>query len=116
MHVMNGDTSYQLVLGRPWPKAHKAVASTYHQCVKVVWRDRPVTIKATRMPYDTVELRRAKAALYQEFELKGENMILPFNASILEREEKDDREVIEPDRPPKIRKITRLDGKVVYEF
>ena len=69
----------------------------YHQCVKAVWRGRPVTIEAIRMPYDWVELHYAEAALYQEFEPKGENKILPFNATGLVREEEDDGEVIEKD-------------------
>ena len=54
--------------------------------------------------------------MYQEFEPKGENIILPFNAIILEMEEEDDGEVIEPARPPKIKRNAKLDGKVVYGF
>ena len=75
-----------------------------------------MTIEATRIPYDRVELHYAKVALYQEFEPKGENIILPFNAIILEMEEEDDGEVIEPARPPKIKRTTKPDGKVVYGF
>ena len=26
MHVMDGDTSYHVILGRPWLKTHKAMA------------------------------------------------------------------------------------------
>ena len=36
MHVMEGNTSYHIILGRLWLKAYKAVASTYHQCVKAI--------------------------------------------------------------------------------
>jgi len=61
---MNGDTSYHLILGCPWLKAHKAVASTYHQCVKVIWKGSPMTIEATKIPYDRAELHHAEAALY----------------------------------------------------
>ena len=116
MHVMDDDTIYHFILCCPWLKAHKVVASMNHQCVKVVWRGRPVTIKDTRMPYDRVELHHAKTTLYQECEPEGENKILPFNATVVEREEEDDEEVIELDRPSKIRRITKPDGKVVYEF
>ena len=62
MHVMDGDTSYHVILGHPW--LHKAVASIYHQCVKVVWKGRPMTVKATRTPYDRAKLHRAMATLY----------------------------------------------------
>ena len=72
-------------------------------------------IKATKMPYDRAKLHCTKAASYQEFEPKGENMILPFNATILEREEDDDGEIVEPKRSPKIRRTTKPNGKV-YEF
>jgi len=30
MHVMDGDTSYRVILDCPWLKTHKVVASTYH--------------------------------------------------------------------------------------
>ena len=40
MHVMEGNTSYHIILGRPWLKAYKVVASTYHQCVKAIWRNK----------------------------------------------------------------------------
>ena len=36
MHVMKGSTSYHIILGCPWLKAYKAIASTYHQCVKAI--------------------------------------------------------------------------------
>ena len=70
--------------------------------------------EATRIPYDRAEFHYAKAALYQEFEPEGENRILPFNATILEREEEDDGEVMEPERPPKIKRTAKPDNKVVY--
>ena len=75
-----------------------------------------MVIEATKMPFERVELHFAEATLYQEYEPKGENKILPFNSTTLQREEEDDGEVVEPKRPFKIRKTTRLDGKVVYEF
>ena len=49
MHVRDGDTSYHVILGRPWLKAHKVVVSMYHQCMKAIWRGRPVTIEATTL-------------------------------------------------------------------
>ena len=75
-----------------------------------------MTIEATKMPDDRVELHYAESALYKEFEPEGENMIPPFNVIFLEREEKDDGEVVEPKRPLKMKRITKPDGKVVYEF
>ena len=61
-----------------------------------------MTIKATWMPFDRAELHYAKVALYQEFEPKGENRVLPLNATDLKLEEDGDGEVIESERHPKI--------------
>ena len=36
MHIIEGNTSNHIILDRPWLKEYKAVASTYHQCVKAV--------------------------------------------------------------------------------
>ena len=116
IHVMEGNTSYHITLGYPWLKVYKAVVSTYHQYVKAVWGNRQVVIKATRMPFDKAELHFAEATLYQEYEPKRENRILPFHPIALQRKEENDSEVVEPKRPSKIKRITRLDGNVVYEF
>ena len=64
MHVMKGNTSYHIILGYPWLKAYKAVASTYHQCVKAVWRNGQVVIEATRMSFDRAKLHFTEVALY----------------------------------------------------
>ena len=68
------------------------------------------------MPFDKMELHFAKAALYQEYEPNGENRILPFNPIALQRDEEDDGVVVVLERPFKIRRSIRPDGKVVYEF
>ena len=68
------------------------------------------------MPFDTAELHFAEATLYQEYELEGENRILPFNPIALPVEEEDDSEVVELERPSKIRRLTGPDDRVIYEF
>ena len=68
------------------------------------------------MPFDRAELHFAKAALYQEYEPKAENKILPFNLVALQIEEEDDGEVVEPKRSSKIRRTTKPDARVVYKF
>ena len=68
------------------------------------------------MPFDRAELHFVEAALYQEYDLNGENRILPFNPIAMQREEEDDGEVVESERPSKIRRITKPNGKVIYEF
>ena len=68
------------------------------------------------MPFDRAELHFAEATLYQEYELEGENRILPFNPIALPVEEEDDSEVVELERPSKKRRLTRPDDRVIYEF
>ena len=68
------------------------------------------------MPFDTAELHFAEATLYQEYELEGENRILPFNPIALPVEEEDDSEVVELERPSKIRRLIGPDDWVIYEF
>jgi len=34
LYVIDADTSYNALLGRPWLYASKAIASTLHQCLK----------------------------------------------------------------------------------
>ncbi|KAL4606585.1 hypothetical protein ACB092_09G114000 [Castanea dentata] len=116
MHVMEGNTSYHIILGHLWLKAYKVVASTYHQCVKAVWRNKQVFIKATKMLFDRAELHFVEAALYQEYEPEGDNIILPFNLIVLQAEEEDDGKVVELERPSKIRRVTGPDDWVIYEF
>ena len=68
------------------------------------------------MPFDRAELHSAEGALYQEYELKGENRILPFNPIALQAKEDDDGGVVEPERPSKIRRVIGPNGQVIYEF
>ena len=49
MYVMEGNTSYHIILGHPWLKVYKAMASTYHQCVKAIWRNKSLVIEATKI-------------------------------------------------------------------
>ena len=47
-----------------------------------------MVIEATRMPFDTAKLHFAKAALYQEYELEGENIILPLTPLLCKERKK----------------------------
>uniref|UniRef100_A0A2N9HSJ2 Integrase catalytic domain-containing protein n=1 Tax=Fagus sylvatica TaxID=28930 RepID=A0A2N9HSJ2_FAGSY len=45
-HVVNAETPYHVLLGRPWLHKHKLVSSTYHQCVKGRLNGKPIRIAA----------------------------------------------------------------------
>ena len=61
-HVLDGATTYHMILGRAWLHAHKVMASTYHQCVKAIWKGKEVTNPATSMHFDESKAHFFKAA------------------------------------------------------
>ncbi|XP_074300932.1 uncharacterized protein LOC141632272 [Silene latifolia] len=46
--VIEGPTTYNVILGRPWLNQMKAVPSTYHQCLKFPTQWGTVTVKGDR--------------------------------------------------------------------
>jgi gag-polyprotein putative aspartyl protease len=54
-HIIEANTSYHMILGRPWIHWHKAVPSSYFHCVKLIHRGKPYTIKGTEHPFEAHE-------------------------------------------------------------
>uniref|UniRef100_A0A2N9G5K4 Retrotransposon gag domain-containing protein n=1 Tax=Fagus sylvatica TaxID=28930 RepID=A0A2N9G5K4_FAGSY len=54
-HVVNAETPYHVLLGRPWLHKYKLVSSTYHQCVKGRLNGKPIRIAANSCPFDQTE-------------------------------------------------------------
>ena len=65
-HVVNAETPYHVLLGRPWLHKHKLVSSTYHQCVKGRLNGKPIRIAANSCPFDQTEAHFVKVALYDD--------------------------------------------------
>uniref|UniRef100_A0A2N9I104 Retrotransposon gag domain-containing protein n=1 Tax=Fagus sylvatica TaxID=28930 RepID=A0A2N9I104_FAGSY len=65
-HVVNAETPYHVLLGRPWLHKHKLVSSTYHQCVKGRLNGKPIRIAANSCPFDQTEAHFVEAALYDD--------------------------------------------------
>uniref|UniRef100_A0A2N9G531 Uncharacterized protein n=1 Tax=Fagus sylvatica TaxID=28930 RepID=A0A2N9G531_FAGSY len=65
-HVVNAETPYNVLLGRPWLHKHKLVSSTYHQCVKGRLNGKPIHIAANSCPFDQTEAHFVEAALYDD--------------------------------------------------
>uniref|UniRef100_A0A2N9GEB7 RNA-directed DNA polymerase n=1 Tax=Fagus sylvatica TaxID=28930 RepID=A0A2N9GEB7_FAGSY len=74
-HVVNAETPYHVLLGRPWLHKHKLVSSTYHQCVKGRLNDKPIRIAANSCPFDQTEAHFVEAALYDDLTSTGEPSI-----------------------------------------
>ena len=67
MLCIDANTSYNLLLGRPWIHANWIVPSTLHQCFKYVKDDAIVqTVFAEKQPFKGVENYFTDALLYQE--------------------------------------------------
>ena len=66
-YVIDADTSYNLLLGRPWIHANWIVLSTLHQCFKYVEDDATIrTIFAEKQPFKGVKNYFTDALIYQE--------------------------------------------------
>ncbi|KAL4330640.1 hypothetical protein AHAS_Ahas13G0420300 [Arachis hypogaea] len=76
-HVVDGSSSYHILLGRPWIHLHRCVPSSWHQCIKSSWRGKDISISATVTPFDAGEAHLVDASFYEELALPGVNKIRP---------------------------------------
>jgi len=66
-YVIDADTLYNLLLGRPWIHANWIIPSTLHQCFKYVEDNATVrTVFAEKQPFKGVKNSFTDALLYQE--------------------------------------------------
>ena len=72
-HVIDLAVSYHALLGQPWLHRHKLVPSTYHQCVKGRFNDKPICIPTNHTPFDLFEAHHFEADFYDEFTPCGED-------------------------------------------
>src|SRR2546430_7284382 len=67
VYVIDADTSYNLLLGRPWIHRNHIVSSTLHQVMKYVDAQGQVcTLVAEQRPFEEIENYFTDALLYQE--------------------------------------------------
>ncbi|XP_074301299.1 uncharacterized protein LOC141632675 [Silene latifolia] len=72
-HVMDGKTSFKLLLGRPWKHENGVVASTLHQCLKY-YRGGERKIDGDAKPFSKVDSFFADAKFFEENGTSGEFM------------------------------------------
>lgn len=65
-HVIDSQITYHLLLDRPWIHHNKAVPSTYHQCLKVVWKGKRVNIDATESLFLREDAHLSEATYFDE--------------------------------------------------
>lgn len=94
-HVIGGHfPSYHVLLGRTWIRRHKAVPSTFHQFVKVLWKDKKIHICAINSPYQQDEARLPKAAFFDKLAEDVEvTPCLPQSTSLRVWEDLDEEEL-----------------------
>jgi len=65
-HVIDADTSYNALLGRPWLHTSKAIASTLHQCLKYTdEHGNEKTICGDTNPFHGEDVNYADAKFYK---------------------------------------------------
>uniref|UniRef100_A0A2N9GAK5 RNA-directed DNA polymerase n=1 Tax=Fagus sylvatica TaxID=28930 RepID=A0A2N9GAK5_FAGSY len=111
-HVVNAETPYHVLLGRPWLHKHKLVSSTYHQCVKGRLNGKPIRIAANSCPFDQTEAHFVEAALYDDLASTEEPSIvrpcgtpLPAWEDIKDDPETDLRELLQRKKKRKGREV-----------
>lgn len=52
-HIIDAQTAYHFLSGRPWIHWHKVVLYTYHQCLKAILNGKRVRINVLRIPFST---------------------------------------------------------------
>jgi hypothetical protein len=63
-HVLNADTSYKALLGRPWIHENGIVPSTLHQCMKYKGAEGEARIEGDIQPFTVNEITRYDDARY----------------------------------------------------
>ncbi|XP_072084691.1 uncharacterized protein [Arachis hypogaea] len=76
-HMVDGSSSYHILLERPWIHLHRCVPSSWHQYIKSSWRGKDISISATVTPFDSGEAHLVDASFYEELALPGVNKIRP---------------------------------------
>ncbi|XP_059650167.1 uncharacterized protein LOC132295922 [Cornus florida] len=67
-HVIDSDTPYHLLMGRGWMHKFGIVPSSYHQCIKVFWNGKQVTVRCSDRPFTNRESYMVEAAFFNELE------------------------------------------------
>ncbi|KAJ1385748.1 Ribonuclease H-like superfamily [Sesbania bispinosa] len=86
--VVEGDSSYQLLLGRPWIHLHHCVPSTLHQCIKLNFRGKEIEIPGVKAPFESSEFHLMDATLFDDVAPPG-SILLKTEQGVLLREDDD---------------------------
>ena len=111
-HVLEEETSYHLLLGRPWIHAHSCVPSTLHQCLKANIKGMIVHINATKAPFTAAEAHLAEAILFDETALTETSiMTQPRGVPMIRQEEE-----IKQEGKYEVRRVLLPGGRKAYRL
>ena len=108
-HILEEETSYHLLLGRPWIHAHNCIPSSLHQCLKANIKGKTIHVNATRAPFTSAEAHLAEAILFDETALTETSIMpQPRGVPLIKQDEGPKRGRIERVLLPGGRKAYRL--------
>ncbi|XP_020081530.1 uncharacterized protein LOC109705200 [Ananas comosus] len=84
-YVINADTSYKALLGRPWLHKYHIVPSTLHQCLKYIKDGEEYRIDGDIRPFGVHEIRYEDARYFIELEDTEENRSISREQSSKEK-------------------------------
>ncbi|KAJ1437623.1 Ubiquitin-conjugating enzyme, E2 [Sesbania bispinosa] len=73
--IAEGDSSYHLLLGRPWIHLHQCVPSTLQQCIKSNFKGKDIEIPGVRAPFEAIKAHLIDASLFDEVAPPGSSAI-----------------------------------------
>ncbi|KAJ1396106.1 Aspartic peptidase domain superfamily [Sesbania bispinosa] len=73
--VVEGDSSYHLLLGRPWIHLHQCVPSTVHQCIKSNFREKEIEIPGVNASFEATKSHLIDASLFDEVAPQGSSQL-----------------------------------------
>nr|MCH9869415.1 retropepsin-like domain-containing protein [Serratia marcescens] len=65
-HVIDVDTSYKVLLGRPWLHQYEIIPSTVHQCIKFRLNDQEHTVYGDKHPFKSYESHYTDAVYFMD--------------------------------------------------
>ena len=75
-HVIDANTTYKVLIGRPWLHEYGVVPSTYHQCFKYFQDGKVKKIVADHKPFTIAESHFADAKFYLEDDMQEEAQVI----------------------------------------
>ncbi|KAJ1387880.1 Retrotransposon gag domain [Sesbania bispinosa] len=84
--IVEGDSGYHLLLGRPWIHLHQCVPSTLHQCIKSNFKGKDIEITGVRASFEATKAHLIDASLFDEVAPPGRGAVETRNEVSLQRE------------------------------